>query len=176
MKSVQTKKGTALPLTNLKGKDYLMVAYRLQWLTEDVKNYNISTTFPLLNDEQTVCTALISLFDEQGKLVRSATATKRETKKDFNDHTEKAETAAIGRALAMLGFGTQHALSDLDEGQRIVDSPLQDVKPAAAKVEQKAVESPVAVKEEKKAVTSKPSFFNKGSAKDSGVEPAGDWT
>ena len=34
MKTVQTPKGTVLPLTNLKGKDYLMVAYRIQWFNE----------------------------------------------------------------------------------------------------------------------------------------------
>lgn len=125
MKTVKTSKGTELPLINLKGKDYLMVAYRLQWLTEDVPNYVIDTNFLVVNDEQTVCRALVQIFDKDGKLIRSASATKRETKKDFSDHTEKAETAAVGRALSMLGFGTQHALSDLDEGTRIVDSPLE---------------------------------------------------
>lgn len=127
MKTVKTQKGTELPLTNLKGKDYLMVAYRLQWLTEDVPNYDISTELLSVTDDQTLAKATITLYDKEGKVIRKAQATKRETKKDFSDHTEKAETAAIGRALAMLGFGTQHALADLDEGQRIVDSPLSQV-------------------------------------------------
>lgn len=123
-KTVQTKKGTHLPLTNLKGKDYLMVAYRLQWLTEDVESYEISTELTQVTDDQTVARATVTIYGKDGKVVKRAQATKRETKKDFPDHTEKAETAAIGRALAMLGFGTQHAISDLDEGQRIVDSPV----------------------------------------------------
>ena len=59
-------------------------------------------------------------------------STKRETKKDFSDHTEKAETSAVGRALAMLGYGTQFAISDLDEGDRIVDSPVLDTRGAAS--------------------------------------------
>lgn len=129
MDSVKTKKGTVLPLVNLKGKSYLMVAHRLQWLTEEYANYTIETEFLLLNDDQTVAKATITLLDEAGKVIKKASATKRETKKDFGDHTEKAETAACGRALAMLGMGTQHALSDLDEGQRIVDSPMNNVKP-----------------------------------------------
>ena len=128
MKTVTTPKGTSLPLTNLKGKDYLMVAYRIQWLNEETPNFNIDTEFLLLNDEQTVCKSTVSILDKDGKVVKKASGTKRETKKDFADHTEKAETSSIGRALAALGFGTQFALADLDEGTRIVDSPVVDVK------------------------------------------------
>jgi hypothetical protein len=128
MKSVKTTKGTLLPLTNLKGKDYLMVAYRIQWMNEEFPNFEIHTEFPLVNDDQTIARATVTLKDTEGKVLRSATGTKRETKKDFGDHTEKAETAAIGRALAMLGFGTQFAIADLDEGNRIVDAPVVDTK------------------------------------------------
>lgn len=125
--SVRTKKGTELPLMNLKGKKYLMVAYRIQWFTEEEPRFSIDTEFLKLDDEQTVCKATICTFDEKGELVRKATSTKRETKKDFPDHTEKAETGAIGRALIELGYGTQFALSDLDEGNRLADSPLAPV-------------------------------------------------
>lgn len=124
---LQTKKGTELPLLNLKGKQYLMVAYRIQWMNEDIPQFDISTEFLLINDEQTVVKATVALMDDTGKVVKKAQATKRETKKDFPDHTEKAETAAIGRALSLLGFGTQFALSDLDEGQRLADSPVVKV-------------------------------------------------
>jgi hypothetical protein len=126
-KTVTTPKGTKLPLTNLKGKDYLMVAYRIQWMNEEHKNFEITTEFPMVNDEQTIARATVKLWMDDGSF-KVASATKRETKKDFSDHTEKAETAAIGRALAMLGFGTQFAISDLDEGDRIVDSPVANVK------------------------------------------------
>lgn len=121
---VKTEKGTELPLLNLKGKMYLMVAYRLQWLAEKYEHYTIETEFPILTDEQTVAKTKVKLLDKDGRVIREATAIKRETKKDFSDHTEKAETAAIGRALSMLGLGTQHALSDLDEGERLADSPI----------------------------------------------------
>jgi len=53
-----------------------------------------------------------------------ATGTKTETAVDFPDFAEKAETGAIGRALAALGFGTQFTAGELDEGERIVDSPV----------------------------------------------------
>ena len=126
-KTVTTKRGTELPLMELKGKSYLMVAYRLQWLSEDVESYHIETQLVEINEEYTVARASVRLYNDHGQMCRSATATKRETKRDFADHTEKAETAAIGRALSMLGFGTQHALADLDEGARIVDTPLAEV-------------------------------------------------
>lgn len=142
-KTVTTPAGTALPLINLKGKDYLMVGHRLQWFNEVESHFDIFTEFLLVNDDQTICKAQVIVRDNEGKLIRQAQATKRETKKDFLDHTEKAETSAIGRALAMLGYGTQFALADLDEGQRLADSPVVDVKSKSTTpkaVETKAVE------------------------------------
>jgi hypothetical protein len=125
MSTVKTAKGTELPLLNLKGKQYLMVAYRLQWLSEDVPNYRIDTNLVRSDENSATVAARVTIFDSAtGKLSREALAHKTETKTDFNDFLEKAETAAVGRALAMLGFGTQHALADLDEGTRIVDTPL----------------------------------------------------
>ena len=127
-KFVTTPKGTNLPLTNLKGKSYLMVAYRIQWFVEENPNYSINTELPVLTEEMTVARATVAIKDNNGNVLKTATATKRETKADFSDHTEKAETAAIGRALAMLGYGTQFAVADLDEGQRLADSPLVTTK------------------------------------------------
>lgn len=132
MKTVTTPKGTALPLANLKGKDYLLVAHRLQWFNEAETNFRIETDFLLVNDEQTVARAVVTVFDKEGKEIKRASATKRETRKDFSDHTEKAETSSVGRALAMLGYGTQFAISDLDEGDRIVDSPVVDARTVAS--------------------------------------------
>jgi hypothetical protein len=134
MKTVRTPKGTELPLTNLKGKDYLMVAYRLQWFNETEKKFLVDTEFLVLTDEQTIAKATVTVLGEDGNALRRATATKRETKKDFSDHTEKAETSAIGRALAMLGYGTQFALADLDEGERLADSPVVAVTKIASSV------------------------------------------
>lgn len=53
-----------------------------------------------------------------------ATGTKMEKAASFNDWLEKAETGAIGRALAALGYGTQFTGDELDEAHRIVDSPV----------------------------------------------------
>jgi hypothetical protein len=54
-----------------------------------------------------------------------ATGTKSERAANFPDFIEKAETGAIGRALAALGYGTQFVGDELDEAHRIVDSPVE---------------------------------------------------
>lgn len=130
---MKTPKGTELQLIQLKGKDYLQVAQRLIWFNEIEKNFAINTDFLLLTAEETVCRAVVTVIGEGG-VRRSSTATKRESLRDFGDHTEKAETGAIGRALALLGYGTQFATADLDEGDRIVDSPVALRAPSPVKV------------------------------------------
>lgn len=55
-----------------------------------------------------------------------ATATKSETAASFEDYLEKAETGAIGRALALLGYGTQFTGDELAERHRIVDAPVKE--------------------------------------------------
>jgi len=111
-------------LMNLKGKDYLQVMWRLVWFREEKPLWNIDTKLEQLTDNHAVFSAKIS--DENG--VQKASGYGSESMKDFRDFIEKAETKAIGRALAMLGYGTQFA-PELDEGERIVDSPVEKPKP-----------------------------------------------
>ena len=127
----KTKKGTVLPLLNLKGKDYLQVAHRLIWFEEENERYDITTQFLQLNDEYAIAKATITIFNENDKIVRKSQATKSEHVKNFKDFIEKAETAAIGRALAMLGYGTQFTGDELDEGARLADSPTVSGKKSA---------------------------------------------
>jgi hypothetical protein len=53
-----------------------------------------------------------------------ATGYGTEMKADFTDYAERAETRAIGRALALLGFGTQFVGADLTEGEHVADAPV----------------------------------------------------
>lgn len=58
-----------------------------------------------------------------------AEATKTENAAEFTDFVEKAETGAIGRALASLGYGTQFTADELWDRQaepNIVDAPVND--------------------------------------------------
>lgn len=115
--SFKTKAGTELPFLNLKGKRYLQVAHRLVWLREEHPDTQIETTIVTLDENHAIMRAEITING-----TKVATAHGREDLRHFPDFLEKAETKAVGRALAMAGFGTQFA-SELDEGERIVDSP-----------------------------------------------------
>lgn len=121
MKTFKTKNGTELILINLKGKDYLQVAYRLVWFREENPSAIIETEFVNLTDKFALCKATIKR--DSGVIV--ATAHKREDASHFADFCEKSETGAIGRALALCGYGTQFCAEEFDEGSRIVDAPLE---------------------------------------------------
>lgn len=111
----KTPKGTNIELIKLKGKDYMLVVHRLLWMNEEIKSFSIETEYLKLEDTYAVCRATVKFYNEEGRVVKSATATKKETAKDFPDFVEKCESSATGRALAMLGFGTAQSLADFDE-------------------------------------------------------------
>lgn len=117
-----TEKGTQLPLLNLKGKAYLQVAHRLVWFREQHPEGCIMTEVTT-NGETSDAKASIAFKMPDGSHRIVATGHKRETYSNFPDHREKAETGAIGRALAIAGFGTQFE-PELDEQERIVDAPV----------------------------------------------------
>lgn len=104
-------------LMDLKGKSYLQVMWRLVWFRDEKPLWSIDTKLEQLTDNHAVFSAKI--YDENG--VQKSAGYGSESVKDFRDFIEKAETKAVGRALAMLGYGTQFA-PELDEEDRIVDS------------------------------------------------------
>jgi hypothetical protein len=108
-------------LMQLKGKDYLQVAWRLVWFRDQCPKGSIETQLIDLDKEKQIALFRATISDGQGGL---ATGHGSESAKDFGDYLEKAETKAVGRALAMLGFGTQFA-PELDEEHCIVDSPVE---------------------------------------------------
>lgn len=107
-------------MMKLKGKDYLQVAWRLVWFREEHPDWNIDPSIIEMDAEHAIFRAVIS--DENG--VQKCAGHGSESKRDFGDFIEKAETKAVGRALAMLGYGTQFTAAEFDEGERIVDSPV----------------------------------------------------
>jgi hypothetical protein len=107
-------------LINLKGKKYLQVAWRLVWFREEKPDWNIQTTLLYHDLEKGSATFVCEIFDDNKE--QKSMGHGSETIGDFHDYLEKAETKAIGRALAILGYGTQFA-TELDEGERVVDSP-----------------------------------------------------
>jgi len=132
-------------------KDYLPVAWRLVWFRELCPEGTITTELlDLARSEE--CETEVSIWNEEKrrseKVIKrakgvavfratvtdgkgaSATGTKTENAAAFPDYLEKAETGAIGRALAALGFGTQFTGDELDEGDRLADAPVTRPQPA----------------------------------------------
>lgn len=113
-------------MMQLKGKDYLQVAWRLVWFREDHPDWAIDTN--LMSHDTDAKHAIFKAVISDANGAQKSSGTGSESAKDFGDYIEKAETKAVGRALAMLGYGTQFCADELDEGERIVDSPI-DRKP-----------------------------------------------
>lgn len=101
-------------------QDYLKVQWRLVWYRQECPEGSIETTLLSLDPEKQIAVFKATIYDGKGA---SATSHGSESAKDFPDYLEKAETKAIGRALAALGYGTAFA-PELDEEHRIVDSPV----------------------------------------------------
>ena len=108
-------------LTKVSGADYLEVKWRLVWLRETHPDAVIET-------EMVSHEGALALFRARVAIPGggSATGWGSEGADDFRDYIEKAETKALGRALAALGFGTQFC-PDFDfgaAGGRVVDTPI----------------------------------------------------
>jgi hypothetical protein len=133
--------------TNHGPKDYLPVQWRLVWLRSLCPDAQIETELLHLDMDKEVTHVTREWNDEKRKYEKvtlhgqgvavfkatvktptgaTATGTKQENAAAFADYIEKAETGAIGRALAALGYGTQFTGDELDEGtDRIADAPVQ---------------------------------------------------
>ena len=110
-------------LTRFNGRgEYLEVKWRLLWLRNEHPNAVIDTELVRLEREEAVFKARVSIPGGG-----SATGWGSESVGDFRDFVEKAETKAIGRALAALGFGTQFC-QDHEFGAAsnwVVDAPVE---------------------------------------------------
>ena len=100
--------------------DYLPVAARIAWFRREHHYWSIITEVEQLAEKAVVMKAIIK--DNFGNII--ATARKKETEAGFPDYIEKAETGAIGRALAMCGYGTLQA-PEFDEQDRLADTPVE---------------------------------------------------
>lgn len=145
--------GTAQPpfnpndnLTDLQGKKYLEVKWRLLWIDQvchwfkitiiksDIRpDLPVEKETKVWNPETRKNDLIKTVYgkgwayyeveveDDRGRVGQAGGS---ETVLDFYDYIEKANTKAVGRALALIGYGTQHA-PEFDEGDRIVDAPVQ---------------------------------------------------
>jgi hypothetical protein len=98
---------TVLRRIQVRGREveYLDVKWRLVWLRSDHPDAHIITELVSNTDNVAVFRAEV-ILPTGGR----ASGYGSEAQADFADYIEKAETKAIGRALAALGYGTQFAL------------------------------------------------------------------
>jgi hypothetical protein len=118
-------------LMKLQGKNYLPVAPRVVMFRAEHPDWEICTE-PVTVGEDTYMRAVVSRPDitPDGTylgMITAATAHKR-VRKDGKGPAalwplETAETGAIGRALALCGYGT--LAGDLDEHDELADAPVE---------------------------------------------------
>lgn len=135
-----------MQLKNNRGSsDYLEVKWRLVWFRTDNPNGTIETEEVVVDMKEEVSSEVFVWNNEKRKSEKimktargyarfkatvtdgkggKATGHGSESAVDFPDFIEKAETKAVGRALAMLGYGTQFTGDELSEAHRIVDAPV----------------------------------------------------
>jgi len=115
-------------LSNFDGRDYLEVKWRLLWLRSQHPDARIATEIVQHNEE-----GGFALFRAEVEVPNGGKATGwgSETVRDFHDYIEAAETKALGRALAALGYGTQFC-TDYDFATnarpgkvQVVDAPVK---------------------------------------------------
>lgn len=109
-------------LTVVNGNDYLEVKWRLVWLRSEHPNAHIESELVSNDGNRAVFRARVTIPDGG-----SATGWGTEDAVTFPNYFEAAETKAVGRALAALGFGTQFC-PDFEFGAeegRVVDAPVK---------------------------------------------------
>jgi hypothetical protein len=102
-------------------EDYLEVKWRLCWFRDRYPHGVITTDEICVDLDRGYARYRCVVEDGQGG---KATGYGTETAADFADYCERAETRAIGRALAALGIGTQFVGQDLTEGEHVADAPV----------------------------------------------------
>lgn len=125
------KFNSAEHLIKVKGKDYLPVAWRLVWFREAHPDGSIETIV-LPSDVMYLVRAIVR--SGVGEVIATAHGTAPFKAPNIGGkpavwtgrELEKAETAAMGRALAVAGFGTQWTASELDDSEHLADSPIGD--------------------------------------------------
>jgi hypothetical protein len=127
-------------LIKLQKRDYLEVKFRILWAQVDAqeRGQRLSIQTDLIEHDpeakRAMMKATISVMDPTIG-ISVYTGYGSEDAKDFGDYIEKAETKAIGRALALAGYGTQFSVDhDFGAGPdgsptgKVVDAPVDTSK------------------------------------------------
>ena len=96
------------------GTPYLDVKWRLHWLRSEHPEAVIETQLVSLDGDTAVCKATVRIPDGGSATGHASSA---RGAGNAADHIEHAETRAIGRALAALGYGAQFTEDDALQGR-----------------------------------------------------------
>ena len=113
-------------LTRVDGREYLPVKFRLVWLRDQHPDSEVDTELVAHQNGAAVFRCRAIKVSANGTVIGKATGwAMRNLQDDGPDYLEKCETAAIGRALAHLGYGTQFVTDDEGAIGRPVDAPVR---------------------------------------------------
>jgi photosystem II stability/assembly factor-like uncharacterized protein len=92
-------------IVNIRGKEYMTVALRVQNFREAHPDWSIVTQIVHRDSEEVVMVATI--LNDQGRILATGHAEEKRKASQINSTSalENAETSAIGRCLSALGFG-----------------------------------------------------------------------
>lgn len=157
------KANALIKTTPIHGKDYAEVAQRIKAFRCCYPMGTISTILERLNE--TMCLFRAEVRTETGALLGTGTAYELYGSSNINKTSfiENCETSAVGRALAMCGFGIEGAVASLDEVQNAQNAQAE-VKPKA-KAESKP-KAETKAKTEPKAETDGPKVAEDASLQD----------
>lgn len=110
-----TKANAVMPKIPVKGKNYAMVPARVQAFRMMCPDGYIGTEIVDMHDG--VVTMQATVKDENGKVLATGYAQEKETSSYINktSYIENCETSAVGRALGMLGLGSDEQMASAEE-------------------------------------------------------------
>ena len=102
---------------NIRGKQYVTVAERLQLFHEKYGNGAIETELQFPDENTVRCKAKVTLDVEKPARFFTGHAEEKRNSTTINrtNATENVESSAVGRALAMAGFGSDESIASADE-------------------------------------------------------------
>jgi hypothetical protein len=100
------------------GRQYLPAAARIAWMRSEHPDWAIETEIVYHDTERHYAVVRATVKNADGRTIGQGT--KSQDAKSFKEYIEKAETSAIGRALAVCGYGTEqtHELDDVPQGRQ----------------------------------------------------------
>lgn len=123
------KVNKTIKTTPIRGKQYAEVAQRVKAFRMLYPEGSIRTE--MLSNDNGICVFKASICTNSGALLGTGTAYEKEGSTNINktSHIENCETSAVGRALAMCGFGIDVSVASYEEVENAIEA--QEAKTAA---------------------------------------------